>query len=75
MTHRVVAQLARTSGGAACSRCLGTVAVTAGAWHAAEAGATHVAICDRCAEASDPAGWTQLLAWRRASRPTRRSAA
>jgi hypothetical protein len=75
VTTRIAHVFARCSGTAACARCTGTVPVAAGAWHAAEPEATHHAICDRCAEASDPAGWTQLLAWRRAARPTRRSAA
>jgi hypothetical protein len=67
MTARTVCVLARTTGGAPCHRCLATVAVTAGAWHAADVDATHRAVCDRCAEASDLAGWTQLTAWRRAA--------
>lgn len=67
MTARVTAVLARTTGTAPCSRCLDVVAVHAGTWHAAEHDATHVAICDRCAEASDPAGFAALGAWRRAA--------
>lgn len=68
MTHRVTAQLARTTGTAPCSRCLGTVAVTAGAWHAVEPDATHRAVCDACAETHDPHGYASLTAWRRAAR-------
>jgi hypothetical protein len=71
MTHRVVAQLARTTGTAPCSRCLDTVAVTAGAWHAAEVDRPERAVCARCAALDDPGGWAQVLAWRRAARPTR----
>jgi len=75
VTGRIAHVFARCSGTATCSRCTDAVDVTAGAWHAADVDATHRAVCDRCAEASDAAGWTQLLAWRRAARPTRRSAA
>jgi hypothetical protein len=67
MTHRVTAQLARTTGTAPCSRCLDTVPVAAGAWIAAEPDATHRAVCDRCAERDDPAGYAALVAWRRAA--------
>ena len=71
MTARVTAVLARTTGQAPCSRCLGTVPVAAGTWHAAEADVTHRAVCDRCCERDDPAGHAALLAWRRAARPAR----
>lgn len=67
MTARVTAVLARTSGTAACSRCFDTVPITAGAWHAVEHAATHVATCDRCAQRDDPGGHQQLTAWRRAA--------
>jgi hypothetical protein len=71
MTARVTAVLARTTGQAPCSRCLATVPVAAGTWHAADVDATHRAVCDRCARRDDPAGYAALLAWRRAARPTR----
>lgn len=67
MTARTVCVLARTTGSAPCHRCLDTVAVTAGAWHAAAAAETHRAVCDRCSERDDPDGHTTLLAWRRAA--------
>lgn len=67
MTTRDAHILARTTGTAACSRCLGEVPVAAGAWHAAELDATHRAICDRCAQRDDPAGHAALQAWRRAA--------
>jgi hypothetical protein len=63
MTHRVVAQLARTTGTAPCSRCPGVVTVTAGAWHAAEADETHRAVCDHCTQRDDPHGHQAVLAW------------
>lgn len=75
MTARTVCVLARTSGTAPCSRCLDDVAVHAGAWHAADADATHRAVCDACARRDDPQGYAQLAAWRRAATATRRSAA
>jgi hypothetical protein len=75
VTGRVAHVLARCSGIAACARCTGTVPVAAGAWHAAELLADHHAICDPCAKRDDPAGYAGLLRWRRAARPTRRSAA
>jgi hypothetical protein len=75
VTSRVAHVLARCSGIAACARCTGAVPVAAGAWHAAELLADHHAICDACAKRDDPAGYDGLLRWRRAARPTRRSAA
>jgi hypothetical protein len=72
MTARVTAVLARTTGRAPCSRCLGTVPVAAGTWHAAEADATHRAVCDRRTERDDVQGFAALLAWRRAATPTTR---
>jgi hypothetical protein len=75
VTGRIAHVFARCSGTATCARCTGTVPVAAGAWHAGEREATHLPICDSCARHDDPTGWTQLTAWRRAARPTRRSAA
>lgn len=75
MTARVAPVLARTSGNAPCTRCLDVVDVTAGRWHAADAAETHRAVCDRCALRDDAQGFANLLAWRRAARPTRKSAA
>jgi len=67
MTSRVTAVLPRTSGSATCSRCTDVVTVTAGRWHTAETNASHLAVCDTCAQRDDPAGYGALLAWRRAA--------
>jgi hypothetical protein len=67
MTARVIAQLARCTGTATCSRCLDVVDVRAGHWIAGEAAETHRAVCDTCSERDDPDGHTTLLAWRRAA--------
>jgi hypothetical protein len=75
VTPRVIAQLAKTSGTTLCTRCMDVIDVVAGRWHAADVDAADVAICDSCARHDDPTGWAQLTAWRRAARPTRRSAA
>lgn len=64
---RVTAQLPRTTGRVQCSRCLDSVAVHAGRWHAADADHLHHAVCDRCAAQDDPAGWRAVKAWRRAA--------
>jgi hypothetical protein len=78
MTHRVVAQLARTSGTTPCSRCLDIIDVQAGHWISTEI-STEIsagistepdgprAVCDRCALHDDPQGHMALLAWRRAA--------
>jgi hypothetical protein len=49
---------------------LDIIDVHAGHWIAAEPDGP-AAICDRCAQRDDPAGYQQLTAWRRAARPTR----
>jgi Fe2+ or Zn2+ uptake regulation protein len=71
MTHRVVAQLSRTTGRVQCSRCLDVIDVTSGHWRAAEADHHHVVVCDRCSQRDDPDGWQTVEAWRKAARATR----
>jgi hypothetical protein len=67
MTARTVCVLARCTGRVQCSRCFDSVAVTAGRWHAADADASHRAVCDGCTLRDDTAGHQQLTAWRRAA--------
>lgn len=67
MTGRIAHVLARCSGTTPCTRCPAIVTVTAGRWHTAETNASHLAVCDHCAQHDDPAGYGALLAWRRAS--------
>jgi hypothetical protein len=67
MSARTVCVLARTTGTAPCSRCLGFLDITSGRWRAAEPGHPEHPICDGCAKRDDPQGHATLLAWRRAS--------
>ena len=75
MTTRIAHRLARVATLAACSRCLTQWPLRSGDWHAAEHGDPGVAVCDRCAERDDSGGYAHLLAWRRMSGTTGRSAA
>lgn len=74
MSPRIAHRLPRTTGQAPCSRCLDVIDVKAGHWIAAEPD-NPGAVCGTCAQRDDPHGYQQLTAWRRAARPTRKSAA
>lgn len=77
MSPRIAHRLAKTSGQAPCSRCIDVIDVRAGHWLAAEPDGPY-AVCDRCAQRDDPAGYGALQAWRRAAAgpaPGRRAAA
>jgi hypothetical protein len=67
MSLRIAHRLPRTTGQATCNRCLDVIDVKAGHWIAAEPDATHLAICNTCAQHDDPAGYAALTAWRRAA--------
>jgi len=75
MTTRIAHRFARECSTSPCSHCLTIVDLAAGGWYAADVDDLERPVCDGCAQVTDPAGYAQLLAWRRASRPTWRSAA
>jgi hypothetical protein len=71
MTARVTCRLPRTAAAAPCSRCLDIIDVQAGHWISTEISDWDLdgprAVCDRCAQRDDPAGWRAVKAWRRAA--------
>ncbi len=75
MTVPVASRFAYEAVSAPCARCLTIVDVAAGQWHATEPGDLDRPVCDHCAQHVDADGYARLLAWRRMSRTTGRSAA
>lgn len=72
---RIAYRFARERSSAPCGRCLTIVAVAPGDWYAAEPDDLGRPICDRCAERDDAGGFAMVCGFRRAARPTWRTAA
>lgn len=67
MSSPIAHLLASAADEVTCSRCLDTIAVAAGRWHAIEPDDPRAPVCDSCARRDDPPGYAGVLAWRRAA--------